>query len=110
MLFGLQLDSSKIFLESIRVIAMLFLLFKGIITHTYLLKISIARNKKRIPLLNLLINCISARSAPQILSIKGDHTFLYLNFLILGLGNSSANSLFEIFSFRINYQQIYLHA
>ena len=30
MLFGLQLDSSKIFLESIRVIAMLFLLFKGI--------------------------------------------------------------------------------
>ena len=36
----------------------------------YLLKISITHNKKRIPLLNLLVNYISARSAPQIVSLK----------------------------------------
>ena len=47
-----------------------FLSFKGI-AHAYLLKISIAHNKKWTPLLNLLINYISARSAPQILSWKG---------------------------------------
>ena len=46
-----------------------------------------------IAFLNLLINCISS----QILSIKGDCTFLFLNFLIIGLCNSSANSLLEIF-------------
>ena len=34
----------------------------------YLLKISTKNNKKRISLLNLLANCISARSAFQILS------------------------------------------
>ena len=39
------------------------------------------------------INCISARSATQILSIKGEYTFLFLNFLIIRLCNSSANSL-----------------
>ena len=50
-------------------------------------------------LLNLPINCISARSAPQILSMKGDCFFHFLNVLIIGLCNSSANSLFEIFSF-----------
>ena len=38
--------------------------------------ISITHNKKRIPLLNLLINCIPARSAPQLLSIKDEYTFL----------------------------------
>ena len=32
-------------------------------------------NKKRIPLLNLLINGISARSAPQILPMKDKCTF-----------------------------------
>ena len=36
------------------------------------------KKKKGIPLLNLLINCISARSTPQILSVKGDSTFLFL--------------------------------
>ena len=48
------------------------------------------------PLLHLLINCISARSSPKILSIKGYFTFLFSNFLIIGLCNSSANSLFNI--------------
>ena len=62
---------------------------------------SITHNNNLNPLLNLLINCISARSAPQILCIKGECTFLFLNFLIIGLCNSSANTLFEIFSFLI---------
>ena len=62
---------------------------------------SITHTKKQIPLLNLLIDCISAKSAPQILSIKGDCIFLFLNFLVIGLCNSSANSLFEIFLFLI---------
>ena len=59
----------------------------------------ITHNKKRIPLLNLLINFISAKSAAQILSIKGECTFLFLDFLIIGLCNSSANSLLEYFHF-----------
>ena len=60
---------------------------------------SITHNKKRIPLLNLLINCVSPGSAPQILLIKGECTFLFLNFLKIGLCNSSSNSLLEVFSF-----------
>ena len=46
-----------------------FLSFKGTI-QPYLLKISIAHNKNLIPLLNVLINWISAKSAPQILSLN----------------------------------------
>ena len=42
-----------------------------------------------------------ARSAPKILSLKDECTFLFLNFLIIGLCDSSDNSLFEIFSFVI---------
>ena len=53
------------------------------------------------PLLNLLINCISATSEPQVLSIKGECTFLFLNFLIIGLCNSSPNSLLDIISISI---------
>ena len=37
-------------------------------------------NKKRIPLLNLLINCILERSALQTLSIKSERTFLSQTF------------------------------
>ena len=95
--FGLGLDSSKIFWTAL-VIAIPFSGFKGVI-HAYLLKISITYNKKRILLLDLLINWISARSAPQILSIKGQYAFRFLNFLIIGLCNSSPNSWFDIFSF-----------
>ena len=57
--------------------------------------------KKRIPLLDLLINCVSGRSARQILSIKHGYTFLFLNFVIFDLCNSSANSWSDIFSFLI---------
>ena len=66
-----------------------FLSFKGL-THAYLLKIPITHNKNLNNFLNLLINCISVRSAPQILSIKVERTFLFLNFLIVGLCNSSS--------------------
>ena len=62
-----------------------------------------------IPLLNLLINCISARSAPQILSLKDDCTLRFSIFLIIGLCNSSANSWFDIISLLTRHQkQIYL--
>ena len=37
-------------------------------------------NKNRNPLLNLLINCISANSAAQILSLNAEYTFLFKNF------------------------------
>ena len=62
-------------------------------------KMSITHNKNLNSLLNLLINCISANSAPQMLSMKGECTFLLINFLLFALCNSSANSLLEIFLF-----------
>ena len=80
------------FIRKPSVIVILFLSLKGK-THTYF-NIHILN-----PLLNLFINCISARSAPQILSIKGEYTFLFLNCLIISLCNSSANSLLNIISF-----------
>ena len=52
-------------------------------------------------LLNFLINCTSERSAPQILSIKGENAFRFSNFLIIGLCNSSARSLLDMISFLI---------
>ena len=74
-----------------------FLSFKEI-TDPDLLKISITHYKKSIPLLNLLANFIFARSTSQILSMKDEYTFLCLDFLIIGLCNSSTSSSFEIFS------------
>ena len=74
--------------------------------------ISYKNDKNLNLLLNLLINCISSTSAPQILSIKCECTFLLLNFLMIGLCSSFANSLLEIFSFltaplEVFYQNIY---
>ena len=69
---------------------------------------SIAYNKKRIFLFNLLINFISARSAPEILSMKGECTFPFFNSLIIGLCNSSANFLFQIISFLISVPEAFL--
>ena len=80
------------FIRKPSVVVISFLSLKGI-THTYF-NIRILN-----PLLHLFINCISARSAPQILPIKGEYTFLFLNCLIIGLCNSSANSLLNIISF-----------
>ena len=56
----------------------MFLSFKRT-TLGYLLKISIAHNKKHIPSLNLPNNCISAKSAPQVLSIKGKFFKFFIN-------------------------------
>ena len=50
------------------------------------------------PWLNLLISCISAKSALQVLSIIGECTFLFSSFLIIGWCNSSANYLLELIS------------
>ena len=105
-LLGVRLDSSMVFWKAL-VTVIPFLSFKGI-THAYLLKLSITHNKDRIPRLNLLLNCLPARSAPQILSIKDECTFLLLNFLINGLCNYSANNLFDIFSFLIGPTEVFL--
>ena len=52
--------------------------------------------------------CLSARSVPQILSIKGDCTFLLSNLLIICFCNSSADFLFEIcFAEIFFYRNIY---
>ena len=69
---------------------------------------SITHNTNLDPLLNLLITCISGKSAPQVLSIKGECTFLLLNFRIFGLYNSSANSLLGTFSFSIPIPEVFL--
>ena len=69
--FGLRLDSFKFFRQTF-VIVIPLLSFKEI-TYVYLLKIPIAHNKNWI----LWLNCTSARSAPQILSIKGESLFLF---------------------------------
>ena len=61
-----------------------FLSFKGT-TQAYLLKISITHNKNLRPLLYLLNNYISAKSTPKILSLNVEYTFLFLNFLMMGL-------------------------
>ena len=78
----------------------LFLSFKEI-THIYSLEISVTHNKKRIPSLNLLINCMSTKWALQILSVKNKYTFLSLKFLMIGLCNSSASFLVWHISFFI---------
>ena len=66
-LFGLRRDLPKIFWNALTILTP-FLSFKGT-TQAYLLKISITHNKNLNPSLNLLINSISAKSAPQILSL-----------------------------------------
>ena len=60
---------------------------------------SITHNKKQVPLLNLLINCMLGRSEPQMLPIKGECTIRFLNFLIIRLCSSLDNSLFFMISF-----------
>ena len=69
---------------------------------------SITHNKNLNPLLNLLINCISARSAPQIFSIKDECTFHFSNFLIITLCCSSANFSLNIISFLIAPPEVFL--
>ena len=58
--------------------------FRGT-TKAYLENKSIAHKRYLIPLLYLLNNCLSAKSTPQILSLKEEYTLLFLNFLIIDL-------------------------
>ena len=69
---------------------------------------SITHDKNLSPLLNLIINCIYTRCAPQILSIKDACTFLLLSSRIIGLCNSSANCLFEALPLREAFLSNYL--
>ena len=69
---------------------------------------SIRHNKYLNSLLDLFINCISARSAAHILIIKVQFTSRSLSFLITGLSNSSANSLLGIILFLIDPSDIFL--
>ena len=62
---------------------------------------SVTHNKKRNPFLNILINCISEGTAPQILSIKDERTFNFSDFLIICFCNSSANPRFDMISLLI---------
>ena len=81
-LLGLQLDTSKMFWQTlVNVISLLY--FKRT-ARTYLLKKWMTHNENPNPLLNWHINCISTRSAPQILSLKYEYTFCYSNFIIIG--------------------------
>ena len=47
-------------------------------------------------MLNLLIHCISARSAVQVLPVKDECLFHFSNVLLTGLCNSSGNTWFGI--------------
>ena len=73
-----------------------FLSFKGT-TQAYLLKMSITHNKNLIPLLYLLNNYISAKSAPQILSLNAACIFLFSNFLIWVYGVLQLIADFEVY-------------
>ena len=59
--------------------------FKGK-SHAYLLSVATTQNKKQTLLLNLLIQCISARLAPHILPLKDKHVFPIPDFLQLIVG------------------------
>ena len=98
-MFGLGLDSSKFFWKA-SVILITFLSFKGT-THTYLLKILMTHNKKWNPSPYLLINSISTRLVPGIVSLKDEYTLPFSNFLIIGYHNSSAKCLFGFTSLSI---------
>ena len=50
----------------------------------------ITHNKNRIVLLNLLNNCMPARTAPHILYLNDEYTIAFSDFFIIGLYNSFA--------------------
>ena len=93
-LFALRPELSKILWEAFLML-ILFSSIKGT-THVYLLQASITYNKKQNPFLHLFITSISARSAPQMLSLKDEYNFGFSYFLIIGLCDSSINCCFYI--------------
>ena len=56
---------------------------------------ALTHNQNLDPVLHLLINCISDKCAPHILSLKDKHNLLFLIFLVIGLWNSYADCLFS---------------
>ena len=68
----------------------------------------VTHNKNLNPLLNLLINCISARLVPRILPTEDEYAFLCPNFLLVGLRYFCSNSLLKIFSFLIVLPEVFL--
>ena len=67
--------------------------FNGI-NNPYLEKTSMTARRYFIPRLNLENACISTKSAAHILSIPLTKTLRFLNFLLIGLCNSSARLFF----------------
>ena len=61
----------------------------------YVLKIPITLKKNWTPLLFFYVSCISVRSAPQILSLKGEYTLWFWIFPIIDLCNSYLNCWFS---------------
>ena len=68
------------------------------LTHAYLVKTSITYNKYLIFLFLEDNDSLSAKSAGQILSLYFPYTFLFLNFLLTELCNSSAGCYFTLTS------------
>ena len=60
-------------------------------SQAYLVKISKTHNKNLISLLHLLINCMSAKSTQQILSLNNEYTLL-----IIGVWGSSSSCWFGL--------------
>ena len=69
-------------------------------TLVYLLKMLMIHNKNQ-NLLYFYINCKSAITAPQILSLKDEYALRFSRFAITSLYNSIANCWFDKFSFLI---------
>ena len=67
------------------IIVIPFLSFKRE-TQVYVLRASMTHNKNRYPLSYLLINCVSAKSASQLLFLKVKYTLLLLKFPNHSLG------------------------
>ena len=68
--------------------------FKGT-ALVYFLQISRTLNENWIPLLYLLINCISAKSAPHMLFIDDEYSLFFVKCLIIGLCNLCVNCWFN---------------
>ena len=63
-------------------------------------------SKNQIPLIYLLVNCVSAESACEMLTLRNVYTFHFLDFLIIGLCNFSANCWFDIITVLIGPPEV----